>query len=46
MKGVAVWHKGGISPFVIPAQAGIQPQPLNWIPACAGMTIQLRITLT
>jgi len=26
------------SPFVIPAQAGIQWRGWDWIPACAGMT--------
>ncbi|WP_336980016.1 hypothetical protein, partial [Altererythrobacter fulvus] len=29
---------GEFLPFVIPAQAGTQQQPLNWVPACAGMT--------
>ncbi len=26
---------------VIPAQAGIQPPPRQWIPACAVMTVKL-----
>jgi len=40
-QGIVWWPDP--SPFVIPAQAGIQQQVLNWIPACAGMTMVYKI---
>ena len=29
--------------FVIPAHAGTQPNRKNWVPAFAGMTIEVRV---